>query len=69
MERSFFGKGYGLLRWEAWGRTIEAPILDLDQRYQWVAYSDPSDEGWHLDDIRTYTNIVPCEPTAVPMMY
>lgn len=68
MERSYFGKGYGLLRWEAWGRTIEAPIADLDQRYQWVAYSDPPGDGWHLDDIRTYTNLVPCDPTPVPTM-
>jgi hypothetical protein len=69
MERSYFGKGYGLLRWEAWGRTVEPPIGDVDQRYQWVAYSDPPGEGWHLDDIRTYTNVVRCEPTPVPMMY
>lgn len=34
-----------------------------------MAYSDPPGEGWHLDDIRSYTNIVRCPPTAVPMMY
>ena len=68
MERSWFAEGYGLVRWEAWGRTEDAPIADLPARYQWVAYSDPPAAGWHLDDVRTYTNIVPCAPTAVPVM-
>jgi hypothetical protein len=68
MERSFFGRGYGLLRWELWGKTAEAPIADMDQRYQYVAFSDPPTAGWFLDDIRTFTNVVPCEPRAVPVM-
>ncbi len=41
---------------------------DLGQRYQWVAYSDPPGDGWHLDDIRTYTNLVPSDPAPVPTM-
>lgn len=68
MERSFFGRGYGLLRWELWGKTAEAPIGDMDQRYQYVAFSDPPAQGWYIDDIRTFSNVVPCEPRSVPVM-
>lgn len=68
MERSYFAEGYGLVRWEAWGRTPAPPIPDLPQRYQWVAYSDPPGAGWHLDDVRTWTNVVACPPTAVPVV-
>ncbi len=68
LERSWFAEGYGLVRWEAWGRTPEAPVADLHERYNWVAYSDPPAPGWFMDDVRTYTNIVPCAPTAVSVM-
>jgi len=68
MERSYFARGFGLVRWEAWGRTEAAPVSDLAERYQHVAFSDPPATGWFLDDVRTYTNVVPCEPTAVPVM-
>ena len=68
MERSYFAHGFGLVRWEAWGRTSDAPVGDLHLRYQHVAYSNPPDHGWYLDDIRTYTNFVACEPTPVPIM-
>lgn len=68
LERSYFAKGFGLIRWEAWGRTEAPPVTDLAARYQHVTYSDPPAAGWFLDDVRTYTNVVPCEPTAVPVM-
>lgn len=68
MERSYFGRGYGLLRWEACGRAAEAPIADLGQRSQWAVSCALPGEGWHLDDIRTCTNPVPCDPTPVPTM-
>lgn len=68
MERSYFAQGFGLVRWEAWGRTEESGISDMAERYQHVDYSDPPASGWYLDDIRTYTNAVAYEPTAVPVM-
>lgn len=67
MERSYFGRGFGLLRWEAWNRTPETPA-DLSDRYHPVDYSEAPGPGWFLEDARTYTNVVPCEPTAVPAM-
>ena len=69
LERSYFAEGYGLLRWEAWGRTSEAPITDLPLRYQWAAFSDPPGAGWYLDDVRTWTNVVACPPTTAPMTW
>lgn len=57
LERFYLGDGYGLLRWEAWGR-IPPAIGDLPQRCSPVAYSVPPQAGWHLRDCRTYTNIV-----------
>ncbi|MEP7370482.1 MAG: hypothetical protein ABI662_12555 [Dermatophilaceae bacterium] len=55
LERSYLGQGYGLLRWEAWGRS--PPLVhDLPQRCGPVAYSDPPEPGWQLRDCRTYTN-------------
>jgi len=69
LERSYFAKGFGLVRWEAWGRqptTLED--LDEGERYHKVAYSEAPSPGWHLRDVRTYTNVVPCAPMAVPVM-
>ena len=57
LERSYLGQGYGLLRWEAWGRTPPS-IPALAERCGPLAYSDPPTAGWHLRDCRTYTNVV-----------
>lgn len=54
LERSYLGKGYGLLRWEAWRKT-PPPIGDLPERCRAVAYSEPPAPGWQLNDCRTYT--------------
>jgi len=54
LERSYFGQGYGLLRWEAWRKT-PPPIGDLPERCTAIAYSAPPAPGWHLNDCRTYT--------------
>lgn len=56
LERSYLGQGYGLLRWEAWGRTPPS-IPDLPERCGHVAFSDPPAPGWWLRDCRTYTVI------------
>ncbi len=69
LERSYFAKGFGLIRWEAWGRTEAAPISDLNERYDYVSYSDPPEKGWYVDDVRTYTNVVKCDPIKAPDFY
>lgn len=56
LERSYLGKGYGLLRWEAWGRSPPS-ITDLPERCGPVAYSEPPQAGWHLRDCRQYSVI------------
>lgn len=40
----------------------------MDRRYQYVAFSYPPAQGWHIDDVRTISNVVPCEPRAVLVM-
>lgn len=57
LERSYLGQGYGLLRWEAWGRA-QPNITDLPERCSPVSYSEPPAQGWVLRDCRTYTNEV-----------
>jgi hypothetical protein len=56
LERSYLAQGYGLVRWEAWGRAPPS-IPDLPERCSPVAFSDPPQAGWFLRDCRTYTNI------------
>lgn len=67
LERSYFAQGYGLVRWEAWGRQ-PSDLADLADRYQRVDYSVAPGPGWFLRDVRTYTNVVACEPRAVQVM-
>jgi hypothetical protein len=65
LERSYLAKGYGLVRWEAWGPTPPA-IMDLPERCGPIAYSDPPVGGWYLRDCRTFTNersLVPPAPS------
>lgn len=47
---------------------LRSPIGDMDRRYRYVAFSDPPAQGWYIDDIRTFSNVVPCEPRAIPVM-
>jgi len=61
LERSYLGRGYGLLRWEAWGRSPPA-ITDLPERCGPVAWSEAPQPGWHLRDCRTYSNVVRVTP-------
>lgn len=56
LERSYLGAGYGLLRWEAWGRSPPS-IRDLPERCSTVDFSQPPAPGWEMHDCRTYTNI------------
>jgi hypothetical protein len=56
MERTFFGKGWGRLVWEAWG--LAPPTVDLVPRCPGTAWSTPPAPGWQLEDCRYSTNIV-----------
>lgn len=57
MERSFFGYGYGLIRWEAWKRTPPT-ITDIPKRDRDAVMGLPiggSTSPWYLVDVRQYT--------------
>ena len=56
MERTFFGKGWGRLIWEAWGQA--RPKVDLTARCPGTAWSTPPAPGWQIEDCRYSTNIV-----------
>jgi len=56
LERSFFGKGWGRLIWEAWG--MAPPTVDLTQRCPGTSWSTAPRPGWQLEDCRYATNIV-----------
>ncbi len=45
-----------------------AELFRRGLRYQWAVSWAPPGDGWHLDNIRTCTNPVPCDPTPVPTM-
>lgn len=70
MERSYFAYGYGLVRWEAWTRNhVDAATAEaLHSRYHHVDYSEQPAPGWFLADVRTYTNVVACEPRPIQLM-
>lgn len=56
MERTFFGKGWGRLIWEAWVTSPGA--ADLSARCPGTPFSTPPAPGWRLADCRYATNIV-----------
>ena len=67
LERFWFGRGYGLLRWERWenaGLTSRAHVRDDAQmlaasgRCGLVEGSKPPGAGWLMVDCRTWTNFV-----------
>ncbi len=60
LERSFFGKGYGRLVWEAWG-IGPATSTDLAVRCPGTAWSKPPAKNWRLHDCRFATNIIIAE--------
>jgi hypothetical protein len=56
-ERSFFGRGFGRLVWEAWG-TTPPKVADLGARCPLTPFSVPPASGWQLEDCRYATNLV-----------
>ena len=60
LERTFYGKGWGRVIWEAWGLT--PPTVDLKERCPGTAWSLPPLSGWQLEDCRFSTNIVAAKP-------
>lgn len=56
LERFYLSRGFGLMRWEAWGP--EPPVVDLSQRCTPIEWSVAPVTGWNLHDCRTYS-VVP----------
>jgi hypothetical protein len=54
MERFWFARDFGQIRWEAWSKSL--PNADLGQRCPHVAGSDSPGSGWNLADCHTWTN-------------
>ncbi len=66
MERMYFGRGWGLIGWEAWSktRTDGYQIADRCPRTPWR--DTPAADGFRLADCRIWTNIVtPPEGSSV----
>jgi hypothetical protein len=64
MERNWFAKGIGNIRWEAWSKT-GTPGNDLAERCPQVTlggYYYPETAGWRLTDCRYWANVVPAQP-------
>jgi hypothetical protein len=62
LERSFFGRGFGRLVWEAWG-TEPPKVADLPARCPGTSFSTAPAAGWLLEDCRYATNLVPADGT------
>lgn len=67
LERFFFARDLGLVRWERWEdratsrfpRMEEfAAMIATQQRCPPLAFSDPPEPSWIMIDCRTYTNLV-----------
>jgi hypothetical protein len=69
MERFFYAKGAGRVRWSAWKKA--APVgSDLAVRCPAVPYDvAPDDSGWNLSDCRTWTAIEPAAAGWSAAMY
>jgi hypothetical protein len=69
MERFFYAKGAGRVRWSAWAKAAPAGS-QLSARCPPVAYDvAPDDNGWSLSDCRTWTAIEPAAPGWAAAMY
>ncbi|MES2146217.1 MAG: hypothetical protein V4491_00045 [Pseudomonadota bacterium] len=58
MERMYFGRGWGLIAWEAWSKT-RADGYRITERCPPIPWRDtPAADGYRLVDCRIWTNIV-----------
>ncbi|MBD0274643.1 MAG: twin-arginine translocation signal domain-containing protein [Acetobacteraceae bacterium] len=73
LERFWFARGLGLVRWERWENPARSRLPDRDRRARIiaesrrcppVAFGEPPAEGWQLVDCRTWTNMVRAAPGA-----
>jgi hypothetical protein len=67
MERNFFAKGFGNLRWEAWSKDPNHQVgNDLANRcpanLNVNGYYYVEDPSWHIVDCRFWTNFAPATP-------
>jgi hypothetical protein len=69
MERFYYAKGAGRVRWSAWTKAAPAGG-QLSVRCPPVAYDvAPDDGGWNLSDCRTWTAIEPVSTGWAAAMY
>jgi hypothetical protein len=68
MERFYFARGMGKVRWEAWSKddrkSSQAEALAREGRCPVLLDAAPPEAGWLMIDCRTWTNIVndPSQP-------
>jgi hypothetical protein len=68
MERFYFARGMGKVRWEAWSKddrkSTQAEALAREGRCPVLLDAAPPEAGWLMIDCRTWTNIVndPSQP-------
>ena len=69
LERSWYARHLGLLRWERWerpGDTAQAASLAATRRCPEVAGSEAPAPGWRRVDCRMWTNFLPGPATPEP---
>ncbi len=73
LERFWFARGLGLVRWERWEHTGRSRLRDRERMARVIAesrrcpptaFGEPPAEGWQLVDCRTWTNMVRAAPDA-----
>ncbi len=73
LERFWFARGLGLVRWERWEHTARSRLPERERMAQVIAesgrcpriaFGEPPAAGWQLVDCRTWTNMVRAAPGA-----
>lgn len=76
LERFWFARGLGLMRWERWEHTARSRLPDRQRmarliaesgRCPRIAFGEPPAAGWQLVDCRTWTNMVRAAPGGPPL--
>lgn len=69
MERFYYARFWGKVRWEAWSRddrkSSQAAALARSGRCAPLADSGAPDDGWQMVDCRMWTNIVVVPPQRI----
>ncbi len=66
MERFYYARGFGKLRWESWdtdrAKAAQAELFSRSERCAPLSGSTPPGDAWKMIDCRMWTNIV-SDPT------